>query len=96
MHEHEIEVHEQLVRQLLSVQLPELAELPLEIVEPWGTDNAVWRLGEDLVVRLPRIEWARGQPAKEATWLPRLAPHLPVAVPEPIAVGHAGFGYPYE
>ena len=69
--------------------------VPLTIVEPWGTDNAIWRLGDDLVVRLPRIAWATGQVSEEATWLPRLAPHLPVAVPEPVAVGEPAEGYPY-
>jgi len=85
-----------LVRRLLTAQMPHLAELPLTPVEPWGTDNAIWRLGDDLVVRLPRIHWASGQPDLEASWLPRLAPYLPVEVPEPVAVGEPGEGYPYR
>jgi aminoglycoside phosphotransferase (APT) family kinase protein len=95
MHDDEIEVDERLVRLLLATQLPHLADLPLVLVEPWGTDNAIWRLGADLVVRLPRIHWAAGQPELEARWLPRLAPHLPVAVPDPVAVGVPAHGYPY-
>jgi aminoglycoside phosphotransferase (APT) family kinase protein len=95
MHEDEIDVDESLVRSLLASQLPDLADLPLAIVEPWGTDNAIWRLGDDLVVRLPRIHWATGQVSREAMWLPRIAPHLAVAVPEPIAIGEPGCGYPY-
>lgn len=66
------------------------------MVEPWGTDNAIWRLGDDLVVRLPRIHWASEQVDWEATWLPRLGPHLPVAVPEPVALGAPGHHYPYR
>src|SRR5207244_278277 len=54
------------------------------------------RLGDDLVVRLPRIHWATGQIAREEKWLPRLAPYLPVAVPEPVAVGEPADGYPYR
>jgi aminoglycoside phosphotransferase (APT) family kinase protein len=81
MHEDEIEVDEKLVRALVNSQMPALAHLPLVVVEPWGTDNAIWRLGADLVVRLPRIHWAAGQVELEAQWLPRLAPHLPVAIP---------------
>jgi aminoglycoside phosphotransferase (APT) family kinase protein len=96
MHDDEVEVDEALVRRLLAAQLPELAGLPLAIVEPWGTDNAIWRLGPDLVVRLPRIRWAVGQIDREATWLPRLAPHLPVAVPGPVALGEPGEGYPHR
>src|SRR3984885_926680 len=87
MHEDEIAVDETLVRKLLMSQMPAFADLRLVAVEPWGTDNAVWRLGSDLVVRLPRIHWGAGQVELEARWLPRLAPDLPVAIPEPIAIG---------
>jgi aminoglycoside phosphotransferase (APT) family kinase protein len=96
MHEDEIEIDAALVRHLLATQLPDAADLPLSKVEPWGTDNAIWRLGDDLVVRLPRIPWATEQVEREATWLPRLAPHLPVSVPEPIAIGEPDCGYPYQ
>ena len=96
MHEDEVEVDDALVRRLLAAQMPQLADRPLTIVEPWGTDNAIWRLGDDLVVRLPRIHWATGQIERETMWLPRLAPDLPVAVPEPVAVGEPAEGYPYR
>jgi aminoglycoside phosphotransferase (APT) family kinase protein len=95
MHRDEVEIDEPLVRHLLSRQMPELATLPLVKVVPWGTDNAVWRLGQELVVRLPRIHWATHQVELEATWLPRLAPHLPVAVPQPVAVGAPDDRYPW-
>lgn len=96
MHEDEVDMDDALVRRLLASQMPDLADLPLTRVEPWGTDNGIWRLGVDLVVRLPRIRWATGQIDREATWLPRLAPHLPVTLPEPTAVGGPGEGYPYS
>ncbi len=96
MHDHEAEIDEALVRRLLAAQMPDVASMALAIVEPWGTDNAVWRLGDDLVVRLPRIDGAQGQVDKEATWLPRIAPHLSIAVPEPVAIGDPAFGYPYR
>lgn len=95
MHADEVEVDEAVVRRLLAAQMPHLADRALTIVEPWGTDNAIWRLGDDLVVRLPRIGWAAGQIAREATWLPRLASHLPVCVPDPVAVGDPDDGYPF-
>jgi aminoglycoside phosphotransferase (APT) family kinase protein len=95
MHDHEVDVDDELVQRLLAAQMPELAGLPLTLVEPWGTDNAIWRVGDDLVVRLPRIESATGQVELEAHWLPRLAPSLPVAVPEPVAIGAPGEGYPF-
>jgi aminoglycoside phosphotransferase (APT) family kinase protein len=96
MHHNEVDVSEELVRRLLAAQMPELAERQLRPVEPWGKDNAIWRVGDDLMVRLPRIGWATEQIEREASWLPRLAPHLPVAVPEPVAVGGPGEGYPYR
>ncbi len=96
MHADEVDVDSSLVRRLLAAQMPDLADRPLTVVEPWGTDNAIWRLGDDLVLRLPRIHWAATQPDLEARVLPRLSPHLPVAVPEPVAVGEPGEGYPYR
>lgn len=96
MHDEEVEVDAALVSRLLASQMPDLADRPLTVVEPWGTDHGIWRLGDDLVVRLPRIQWATGGVDVEAAWLPRLAPHLPVAVPEPIRTGEAGCGYPYR
>jgi aminoglycoside phosphotransferase (APT) family kinase protein len=95
MHEHEVDIDEPLVRRLLAAQFPEFEDQPLAIVEPWGTDNAIWRLGDEFVVRLPRIDWAVRQVDLEATWLPRIAPYLSVAVPEPVAIGEPGEGYPY-
>lgn len=95
MHEAEVDVDAALVGRLLRAQLPELAGLPVAVVEPWGTDHGLWRLGDELIVRLPRIHWAVGQVEWEATWLPHLAPHLPVAVPAPVAVGEPGEGYPF-
>lgn len=95
MHDDEMDVTEVLVRELLARQMPCLAELPLVSVEPWGTDNAIWRLGDDLVLRFPRIHWAAEQAAFEATWLPVLAPHLPVSIPQPIALGRPDDCYPH-
>jgi aminoglycoside phosphotransferase (APT) family kinase protein len=95
MHDDEVDVDLGLVRRLLSAQFPQWAELPLERVEPAGTDNAIFRLGEDKSVRMPRIHWATRQPELEHTWLPRLAPHLPLPVPVPLALGEPGEGYPF-
>lgn len=95
LHADEVDVDEGLVRALLADQLPRWADLPLRRTASSGTDNAIFRLGRDLVVRLPRIGWAVPQIAKELEWLPRLAPHLPVAVPEPMAGGAPGRGFPH-
>lgn len=95
MHPDEFAVDTGLVRRLLAAQQPELAGLPVQPVASAGTDNALFRLGDDLVVRLPRIRWAVDDVAKEQRWLPRLAPRLPLAIPEPVAEGRPGEGYPW-
>ena len=74
-----------LVARLVSAQFPQWADLPIEPVGSAGTDNARYRLGMEMVVRLPRILTATGQMEKEHRWLPKLAPLLPLAVPVPIA-----------
>ncbi|MEU9186684.1 aminoglycoside phosphotransferase family protein [Streptomyces sp. NPDC048484] len=84
-----------LARRLVDTQFPQWAELPLKLLDPAGSDHVIHRLGEDLSVRLPRHAGAIGQAAKESEWLPRLAPHLPLAVPVPVGVGEPDFDYPW-
>ena len=96
MHDDEVDVDEALVRRLLATQLPRLADLRLTRIEAWGTDHAIFRLGDDLSVRLPKIGWAATQGERESRWLPGLAPHLPVDVPVPLAVGEPADGYPFR
>lgn len=95
MHPDEFETDVSLVRRLLEAQLPQWASLPIAPVPSAGTDNAIYRLGQDMAVRLPRIEQVAGQIDKEHTWLPRLAPQLPLAVPLPLARGTPGEGFPW-
>ena len=96
MHADEIATDVYLVRRLLADQFPEWAELPVEPVVSYGTDHDIYRLGDELAVRLPRIGWATAQAAKEAEWLPKLGPHLPLDVPVQLAHGRPAEGYPYE
>jgi aminoglycoside phosphotransferase (APT) family kinase protein len=96
MHADEVETDVALVRRLLAAQFPRWADLPIEPVLSAGTDNAIYRLGDDMAVRLPRIHWAAGQVDKEYQWLPRLAPLLPLAIPVPFAKGTPGEGYPWD
>ncbi|MEZ4593912.1 MAG: phosphotransferase, partial [Chloroflexota bacterium] len=95
MHADELTITIPLVKRLLASQFPRWADLPLTPVKSAGTDNAIYRLGAELVVRLPRIDWAVDQVTKEHAWLPKLAPHLPLAIPEPLALGKPGAGYPW-
>ena len=92
MHINEVDTDVSLVRRLLAAQFPHWADLPIEPVLSAGTDNAIYRLGDDMAVRLPRIHWATGQVDKEHRWLPRLAPLLPLAIPVPLAMGIPGEG----
>ncbi|MFG1948253.1 aminoglycoside phosphotransferase family protein [Nonomuraea sp. NPDC048826] len=86
----------ELVRKLVDTQFPQWAALPLELLDPAGSDHVIYRLGGQLTVRLPRHEGAIGQARKELEWLPRLAPRLPLAIPVPVGVGEPGFGYPWR
>ena len=96
MHADEVHTDVPLVRRLLAAQFPKWADLPIRSVPSAGTDNALYRVGDDMVVRLPRIHWAVESVEKEHQWLPRLAPLLPVAVPVPLGKGMPGEGYPWQ
>ena len=94
MHAEELVVDEATAARLVAEQHPSLAGLPVRAVPSVGTVNAVFRLGDDLCLRLPRVPaWAMSLD-RELEWLPRLAPHLPVPVPQVVATGEPGAGYP--
>ena len=96
MHKDEVLVHDDTVRALLKDQLPHWADRRLLRIADSGTDNAIYRLGDDLGIRLPRVQWAEAQIDKECRWLPRLAAGLPTAVPIPVAEGRPGVGYEFR
>lgn len=96
MHADEVDTNLSLVLRLLITQFPQWANLPIEQVHSAGTGNALYRLGDDMVVRLPRIPSAVGQVDKEQKWLPRLAPFLPLNIPVPLAKGKPSDGYPWH
>lgn len=81
--------------ELVAAQFPGWAGLPLARVDSWGTDNTIYRLGADLVVRLPRSAETARFVLVEREWLPRLAPELPLRVPEVCGTGEPGAGFPY-
>ena len=95
MHDDEVDTDADLVRRLLRSQHPQWADLPIERVASAGTDNAMYRLGRKLAVRLPRIHWAVDVVAKEQRWLPALAPQLPLAVPMLLATGEPEDRFPF-
>ena len=95
LHHDEVRIDEDLVRQLLRTQLPDLANLDLRLVPAQGTDNVVFRLGAELSVRLPRKPAAVRSLLIEREWLPRVAPQLPLPVPLPVAGGEPSDAYPF-
>lgn len=81
---------------LVASQFPQWAHLPCDPVPQAGTDNLIFRVGNRLAVRLPKVAWSSDQLAKETRWLPRLGPGLPLAVPHFVGVGEPEGDYPWR
>ena len=95
MHPDEQPTSVDLVRRLVGCQHPWWVDLPITPVHSSGTVHALYRLGDDLVVRLPRVHGAGREQTVDRDWLPRLSAHLPLAVPEQVAVGEPDDAYPF-
>jgi aminoglycoside phosphotransferase (APT) family kinase protein len=91
----EVNIDESVARQLLAAQHPDLADLELTPIAA-GWDNAMFRLGEDLAIRLPRRQLAAALVLHEQRWLPQLAPRVRVKIPVPIRVGLPQGDYPWH
>ena len=93
MHANEINIDINFVRDLIEQQFPQFSALPITKVNSVGTANYIYRLGDELYIRLPRVlDWANLE--SEYRWLPRLTPHLTLKIPNPVALGHATASYP--
>lgn len=88
------EITSELVARLISDQFPQWADQPITPVESDGCDNSSFRLGDTLSVRLPRADAYASQIDKEHRWLPLLARHLPLTIPEPVALGRPDSLFP--
>lgn len=96
MHDGEVDIDVRLVEQLVAGQFPHLADLPIDPVTSTATVNAVFRLGDRLCVRLPRVAaWSRDL-HREWRWLPELAPQLSLRIPEPVELGRPASSYPFS
>lgn len=93
----DVDIDRKLVTALLASQMADLAELPL-VEQTAGWDNSIWRLGDDLVVRLPRRFAAAELVVHEQRWLRSLAPGLPLPIPVPVRHGRPSdlFGSPWS
>lgn len=96
MHSDEIEIDAPLVERLIREQFPQWTDLSITAVPASGTVNAIFRLGDELQVRLPRSPQWPPDLDKDFRWLPRLAPLLPLRIPTPVGRGVPGSGYPFE
>nr|WP_042375489.1 aminoglycoside phosphotransferase family protein [Streptacidiphilus neutrinimicus] len=96
MHLDEVDTDIALARRLVAAQFPQWAHLDVGDAERTGTSNAMYRLGADMVVRLPRRPGAAEDVKKEHAWLPRLAAELPVAIPVPVGQGTPESAYPWS
>ncbi|MEU8331336.1 aminoglycoside phosphotransferase family protein [Micromonospora sp. NPDC048839] len=98
MHADQVDVSADVVAALVAEQFPRWRELPVRPLRSAGTVNALFRLGPEIVLRFPLRPFAdpdlRAELRREQEHAVLLAPHLPVAVPEPLALGTPGEGYP--
>src|SRR4051794_33423264 len=90
----EYRIDSALVAGLLADQHPDLAAMPLQFLDE-GWDNVLFRLGQYLVVRLPRRAAAAELIRHEQLWLPYLADQLSLPVPVPLRLGLPGRDYPW-
>lgn len=95
MHVDEVAIDDDLVGRLVAAQFPAWAGLPLERVDSAGTVNAIFRLGGDMAVRLPRVAADVARLERDHRLLRLFAPLLPVQVPIPLAIGEPGDCYPF-
>ncbi|MFC8598572.1 aminoglycoside phosphotransferase family protein [Isoptericola sp. NPDC057191] len=96
LHDDEVPVTPDDVRRLVAAQHPRWAGLPVTPVQEFGTDHLLFHLGDELVARMPKTAWAGEHALADARWLPRLAPHVPLTVPAPLAVGDPDDDYPFH
>lgn len=83
-------------RRLVAAQFPQWAGLEIRPVDAQGWDNRTFRLGDEMLVRLPTAEEYALAVEKEHRWLPVLAPALPVEIPVPLAKGLPDKGFPHD
>jgi len=88
-----VEIETSTVERLVATQFPDWAHLAITPVAQGGWCNRTFHLGPDMLVRLPSAERYVAQVEKEYRLLPRLAPHLPMSIPSPLALGKPGEGY---
>ena len=93
LHDDEFRIDGDLVSRLISSQFPQFAALPLRRLDAFGSTNVLFRLGDELLVRLPRQPGGGAGVGKERRWVPEIRRSLTVAVPEVVGIGEPGSGF---
>ncbi|MBV8802194.1 MAG: aminoglycoside phosphotransferase family protein [Gammaproteobacteria bacterium] len=96
MQNKQLEINEKLVRKLISAQFPQWKNLPVLAVDISGWDNRTFHLGQEMLVRMPSAVEYAAKVEIEQEWLPKLAPFLPLPIPEPLAMGQPTKDYPWQ
>lgn len=96
LHDDEISIDLQLVRTLIDTQFPHFAQLELRRLDETGSTNALFRLGNDLLVRLPLQPGGGDDLETEQRWSDTFRSRMPLAIPRTVAIGRPGNGYPEQ
>ncbi len=88
-------INPDLARNLIAKQFPEFAHLPIISVEKQGHDNRTYRLGHNMLIRMPTAEPYALKVSKEQELLPCLASHLTINIPVPLKMGAVSTDYPF-
>jgi aminoglycoside phosphotransferase (APT) family kinase protein len=98
MHDDQVDITPVAVARLVASQFPQWRDLPVRAVTSHGTVNALFRLGDEIVLRFPLRPspdaGLREELRAEQDTARRVAAHVPVPVPEPVGFGDPGEGYP--
>lgn len=95
MNTEQLIINDTLAHRLVATQFPQWKNLPIRPVAHGGWDNRTFHLGQHMLVRIPSAAKYAAKVAKEQKWLPKLAPFLPLPIPEPLAMGKPGENYPW-
>lgn len=91
-----VSIDENLVQRLVAIQFPQWKHLTIKSVANQGWDNRTFHLGNEMLIRLPSDNDYANQVEKEHYWLPKLRPFLPLAIPEPLALGEPTDEYSWK
>jgi aminoglycoside phosphotransferase (APT) family kinase protein len=91
-----MEITENLVKELVAEQFPELTYLEIRQVQLSGHDNKIFHLGDEMMIRMPSAKCYASQVLKEQEFLPKLSPFLSFPIPRPLFLGNPSKKYPFN